>query len=31
MYAISYNNYILTADPAVAFDAAGNAYLATLG
>ena len=28
---INFNGYIATGDPAVAFDAAGNAYLATLG
>jgi hypothetical protein len=30
-YPIRYNGYIVTGDPAVAFDAGGNAYLATLG
>jgi len=30
-YPIKYANYAATGDPAVAFDAAGNAYLATLG
>lgn len=30
-YPINYNSYASTGDPAVAFDAAGNAYLATLG
>jgi hypothetical protein len=30
-YPINYNSYVSTGDPAVAFDAAGNAYLATLG
>ncbi len=30
-YPINYNSYVATGDPAVAFDAAGNAYLATLG
>lgn len=31
MHPINYNNYAATGDPAVAFDASGNAYLATLG
>lgn len=31
MYPIKYDNYAATGDPAVAFDASGNAYLATLG
>lgn len=31
MYPINYNNYAATGDPAVAFDASGNVYLATLG
>ena len=30
-YPISYNGYAATGDPAVSFDADGNAYLATLG
>lgn len=30
-YPIPYNGYTATGDPSVAFDAAGNAYLATLG
>jgi hypothetical protein len=30
-YPIDYNNYVATGDPAVAFDAHGRAYLATLG
>ena len=30
-YPINYSNYTSTGDPAVAFDASGNAYLATLG
>ena len=30
-YPISYNGYDFTGDPGVAFDAAGNAYLSTLG
>jgi len=30
-YPIHYNNYAATGDPALAFDASGNAYLATLG
>src|SRR5512138_2554900 len=31
MYPIKFNNYAATGDPAIAFDASGNAYLATLG
>jgi len=30
-YPIPYKGYVATGDPAVAFDASGNAYLATLG
>lgn len=30
-YPINYNSYVATGDPAVAFDANGTAYLATLG
>lgn len=30
-YPIKYNNYAATGDPALAFDASGNAYLATIG
>jgi hypothetical protein len=30
-YAINYNSYAATGDPAIAFDANGTAYLATLG
>lgn len=30
-YPIRFNSYVSTGDPAVAFDASGNAYLATLG
>ncbi len=30
-YPINYSSYVATGDPAVAFDAQGNAYLATLG
>jgi hypothetical protein len=30
-YPIAFNNYVATGDPAVAFDAHGNAYLSTLG
>jgi len=31
MYPIDFNSYELTGDPAIAFDASGNAYYATLG
>jgi hypothetical protein len=31
MYQIPFNNYTATGDPAAAFDASGNAYMATLG
>jgi hypothetical protein len=31
MYPINYGSYVATGDPAVAFDAHGNAYMATLG
>ncbi len=31
MYPIAYDGYVATGDPAISFDASGNAYLATLG
>jgi len=31
MYPVPFNGYVATVDPAAAFDAAGNAYMSTLG